>query len=694
MEVFELILCVLAAVLVSSFISRFIPRVSTPLVQIALGLAAAYTPVFPDVKLNPELFMVLFIAPLLYEEAHSIDKSALLRNIKLSLSLAIGLATATMVAVGFVLGSAWPIVPLSAALALGAALGPTDAVAVSSLGREASLSMRQTSVLKGESLFNDATGIVGFQFAIVAATTGTFKLGEALGDFVVSFTGGTLFGMLIGVAVNWLFETIRRLGWETTTSRILMEIFLPFLLYLSAEMIHVSGILTVVAAGLIIRFDRTGVGPNVARTNIVSSSVWSVMAFSLNGAVFILLGMQLPGAMTKSWADPDVSNWTLLGLILLVTAVVVGMRFIWVAVMLRLVKDQETGKRRPMTADRWRSAAVMTVGGPKGTITLSLMFTIPYWIEYGDEFPMRNELIFIASGVIILTLTIANFVLPLLAPNRHKDYSAEHTAITIEVLRRTIEELSDKTTPENRRAVSMVVNSYTQRITRLQQRVGGPDSHDIDRLQAQTLKWEHDYVDQQRRRIRAHEPVSDGGEDIAEEACDQLLERISTALEHLGSIDENETRAHVAWRRIHRRFSSMIRRAHSLFKRVENRVRRTAPLVSDDELFMHTRRLQVAAIDHTITQLYGELGFGRFKTENVSGMILDYQRAKAALQARPNVGYSARAQNQAEEIKKESYAIELRIIQDMADEGEISRAEARNLRRNVYVMQVDADSGV
>ena len=694
MEVFELILCVLAAVLVSSFVSRFIPRVSTPLVQIALGLVAAYLPFFPDVKLNPELFMVLFIAPLLYEEAHSIDKSALLRNIKLSLSLAIGLAAATMIAVGFVLDSVWPIVSLPAALALGAALGPTDAVAVSSLGREASLSMRQTAVLKGESLFNDATGIVGFQFAIAAAVTGTFKLGEALGDFVISFTGGTLFGMLIGVAVNWLFETIRRLGWETTTSRILMEIFLPFLLYLSAEMIHVSGILTVVAAGLIIRFDRTGVGPNVARTNIVSSSVWSVMAFSLNGAVFILLGMQLPGAMAKSWADPDVSNWTLLGLILLVTAVVVGMRFIWVAAMLRLAKDQETGKRRPMTAERWRSAAVMTVGGPKGTITLSLMFTIPYWIEYGDEFPMRNELIFIASGVIILTLTIANFVLPLLAPNRHKDYSAEHTKITIEVLRRTIEELSDKVTPENRRAVNMVVNSYTQRITRLQQRMGGPDSRDIDRLQAQTLKWEHDYVDQQRKRIHAHQPLPEGEEDIAEEACDQLLERISTALEHLGSIDENETRAHVAWRHIHRRFSSVTRRAHALLKRVENRVRRTAPLISDDELFMHTRRLQVAAIDYTITQLYGELGSGRFKTENVSSMILDYQRAKSALQARPNVGYSARAQNQAEEIKKESYAIELRIIQDMADEGEISRAEARNLRRNVYVMQVDADSGV
>ena len=151
LAVFELIVCIIAAVVLSSFISRFIPKVSTPLVQIALGALASQLPFFPNVTLDPELFMVLFIAPLLYLEAHEIDKSELLKSVKLSLSLAIGLAIATMVAVGFILHAAWPAIPLAAALALGAALGPTDAVAVSSLGKEAALTQRQTSVLKGES---------------------------------------------------------------------------------------------------------------------------------------------------------------------------------------------------------------------------------------------------------------------------------------------------------------------------------------------------------------------------------------------------------------------------------------------------------------------------------------------------------------------------------------------------------------
>lgn len=179
MSVLILILCILGAVLLSSFLSRFLPRISTPLVQIVLGLIASQMPFFPDVQLDPELFLVLFIAPLLYLEAHEINKSQLLESLKLSLSLAIGLAIFTMVVVGFSLHALWPMFPLAAALALGAALGPTDAVAVSSLSHEATLTQRQIGVLKGESLFNDASGIVGFQFAIAAAVTGQFRVTEA-----------------------------------------------------------------------------------------------------------------------------------------------------------------------------------------------------------------------------------------------------------------------------------------------------------------------------------------------------------------------------------------------------------------------------------------------------------------------------------------------------------------------------------
>ncbi len=688
MAVFELILCIIAAVVLSSFISRFIPKVSTPLVQIALGALAAELPFFPDVTLDPELFMVLFIAPLLYLEAHEIDKRELLKSAKLSLSLAIGLAIATMAAVGFALNAIWPAVPLAAALALGAALGPTDAVAVSSLGKEAALTQRQTSVLKGESLFNDASGIVGFQFAIAAAVSGVFEIGQSAAQFVVSFFGGAIFGIAVGMIADVLFEFLRSMGWETTTSRILMELFLPFILYLGAEAAHVSGILSVVAAGLIIRFDHTGIGPNVARTNIVSSSVWGVFSFTLNGTVFILLGMLLPDAMSTSWDDPGVSNSLLLVAIATVSAVVVVMRFIWISTMLRLVRDTVTHQRRKMTKERWRSAAIMTFGGAKGTITLSLMFTIPYTVSNGGWFPMRDELIFIAGGVIVVTLLLANFLLPLLAPNRNEGMSVKMNEITIEVLRRTVEELTGRVTPENRRAVLMVIDSYTKRITRLKQRIGEEDPQGYMQLQIDALNWEKEYVKKRLSDVKKHPSDNKAFDDLEAEACERLLDQIMRSLRH---IETEHDSGHTVWR-LKGRYRALQRRANTMVRRVNSHIRRTTPLFSDDELFAHTRAVQVDAIEHVIDRLYEEMGRDTYNTEHCSGLLLDYRRGEAALRSRPNVGNSAEAQSQAEDVKRESYGIELSVIQDMLEAGEITRAQSKQLRRNVYVMSVDADS--
>lgn len=688
MSVLILILCILGAVLLSSFLSRFLPRISTPLVQIVLGLIASQMPFFPDVQLDPELFLVLFIAPLLYLEAHEINKSQLLKSLKLSLSLAIGLAIFTMVVVGFSLHALWPMFPLAAALALGAALGPTDAVAVSSLSHEATLTQRQIGVLKGESLFNDASGIVGFQFAIAAAVTGQFRVTEAAWEFLITFFGGAIFGCIVGVLANWVFESSRQLGWETTTTRILMELFLPFLLYLGAEAVHVSGILSVVAAGLMIRFDRTGIGPNVARTNIVASSVWSVLSFSLNGAVFILLGMLLPGAMRTSWGNPAVSNYTLLAIILCVSALVVGLRFLWVSGMLRLARAQDSHKRRCMTPERWRSAAVMTFGGAKGTITLSLMFTIPYTIADGEWFPMRDELIFIAGGVIIVTLLLANFLLPVIAPNSAKDASRETAEASIEVLRRTVEELAELTTDENRSAVMVVINSYTQRIGRLKNQLGTINPAARIELQIDTLNWEKEYIKRRLAEFRLDPTLSEREREVNVEACERLLDQIMDTLRHTNTKYDS---SHVVWQ-VKGRAHSAQRRLVLLSRRAANTIRRRTPLVNESEIYASLRNLELGAFDHVIDRLYEEMSSNTYGTEYVSSLLMDYRRAEAALKSRPNMANSASLVTQIEDVKRESFGIELSVIQNMVEAGDITRAQARQLRKNVYVMSVAADS--
>ncbi|KJY66016.1 cation:proton antiporter [Bifidobacterium polysaccharolyticum] len=743
METFILILCILAAVLVSSFISRFIPRISTPLVQIVLGAVMALLPIFPRMRLDPQLFMVLFIAPLLYYEAHTINKVELLKGLRSSLSLAIGLAALTMLMVGVILHAAWPMFPLAAAMALGAALGPTDAVAVSSLGESADLTPDEHSILAGESLFNDATGVIGFQFAILATVTGSFSLPQALGEFFVEFVGGIGFGLIMGFVINWLFESARRLGWETTTTRILLELFLPFLIYMVGQnILHVSGILAVVSTGLLIRFDHTGVGPNTSKANIVSSSVWKVLSFSLNGAVFVLLGMLLPAAMGTSWRDRRVSNWMLVATITLVCLTVIVLRFLWTASVLIFTKDRETGSRRRMTSKLLRSAAVMTFGGPKGTITLSLALTIPYMTDDGSAFPMRSELIFVAAGVIIVTLVLANFALPLLAPSQSSEVPAQQVEKSIKVLRGTVRELSSRITDENRLAVQQVIKQYNHRIAKLKSEIGQYSPKDFQDLQVQTMEWEQDYMeerlsrieeaqDQLEERLRSEdagieqtpastqsatgnqteaetsteaETVADRDADAQlidrrsergddqeellnlrsqEQAARRILSTISGSLFHLDRGGELRWRAYTARRRLRGLL-------HSQFHRLKHL---TQP-IDKDQVFVAGRHLQAEMNHFLIEKLYSELGKGRFKTEDLLNTIINHQMIESSAEGKTEYAGIPAIRDQLEETKREGYAIELSQIQDMVESGEISRTTARKMRRNVYVMQVDADSAL
>ena len=199
MEMLEFVLLLLAAVLVSAVLDQMMPRVSLPLVQIAIGaivILLVGTPV--DVAIDPELFLVLFIAPLLFDESRHASKRGLWDNKGSIVSLAIGLVIVTVLVVGFVLNWIEPSIPLAAAFALGAALGPTDAVAVTALGKDIRLTGRQKSLLSGEALINDASGVVSFQFAIAAAVTGAFSLVDAAQSFAISFFGGIAIGLIAG----------------------------------------------------------------------------------------------------------------------------------------------------------------------------------------------------------------------------------------------------------------------------------------------------------------------------------------------------------------------------------------------------------------------------------------------------------------------------------------------------------------
>lgn len=510
MESFELVLILLACVIVASVVERLVRFASLPLVQIATGLVAALlVPQVADVHIDSELFLVMFIAPLLFNEARESSKRDLWNNLSSILSLAIGLVATTVLVVGFALNEMVPAIPLAAAFACAAALGPTDAAAVGALGASVNLTKRQKTLLSGESLINDASGVVCFQFAIAAAVTGAFSPTDAGVTFLVLFFGGIAFGIVAGFAAFFIITLLRRRGFENNIVHVLYEVLTPFVVFLFAEQLHVSGILAVVAAGLVMaRHTPRLTTTSLARLNLVSNSFWEIIVYLINGIVFVLLGMQLPQAMMPA-VNGGWDLGPLLGVIVTVTFLVMLVRFVWlVATNFAHRRNEADGEQRQTTPQLLKDALVTTIAGPKGAVTLSIIFTIPLTVESGAAFPERSFIILVTAGVILLTLIIADLALPRLAPSEEAGASEEDLKrAEVAVLRNTIAEIESKIAegrhPEFEPATRVVLGSYRTRLMRAQLDLG--DCGDaMGRLVRETLAVQQRRANELESEILAH----------------------------------------------------------------------------------------------------------------------------------------------------------------------------------------------
>lgn len=674
METFELTLLLLSSVLISSVIAHFMPRVSPPLIQIALGIVIAV--LAGDeirITLNPELFLVLFIAPLLYDEAKNADRQALWRDRKPVLSLAIGLVVASTLIIGFATHALIPSIPLAAAFALAAALGPTDAVAVTSLSKRINIPDRQKSILKGELLLNDASGIVSFQFALAAVITGTFSLADASVTFLYEFFGGLLVGIILGLISNFVVRQTRSIGLENTTFHVLFDLSVPFLVYLISTGLHVSGIIAVVIAGLM-NVSASMTGPSISRTNIVSTSVWRVLSFALNGIVFVLLGTQLPKAMQRTWEDVSISNPTLIGYVLIITALLLGIRFIWVLVMeCRHIKKTE---KRPVTRDDVRIALATTLCGAKGTITLSIMLTLPTHLSVSPVilFPQRDLLIFLACGVIVCTLLLSTFVVPLLVPKPKTATSVEdrrcrENEVLIEILRSVIEELTIRQTPENHLETQQVIRMYNERIDRTKNEGNIEEEPNVD-LRICALKWEKEHTFEL---IESREtPALTGYRYLNRlERREQLLklDRVSAVRDLLLTI------------------RSLTRRGFLVLAR---ELPTSFLTESADEM----RNLQIKAEQYAAKRLEDSVISADVPTEDASKLLLEYQRSIRILSEAGSITRSIDVIDRTNEVKALAYKLELGQIQKMYEDDRLCRPTAKKLRDNVRLMQIDLEESV
>ncbi|MCX5496396.1 Na+/H+ antiporter [Kaistia dalseonensis] len=416
METIAAALVLLVAVVISSSVVRAAPfALPLPLVQIALGALIASVADL-GVRLQPEIFFLLFLPPLLFLDGWRIPKEGLFRDKNAILELALGLVVFTVVGLGFVINWMIPSIPLAVAFALAAVISPTDPVAVSSITARVPIPKRLMHILEGESLLNDASGLVCMRFAVAAALTGTFSLVEASTTFLWVAIGG----IAIGVGVTWIVTQVKnivskRLG-EETGSQILISLLIPFGAYLLAEHLECSGILAAVAAGITMSYAEIG-GQLMAVTRVRRSAVWDTVQFAANGVIFVILGEQLPGiiagaAQTVRETGHHEPIW-LLVYILAINIGLAALRFAWAYVSLRLTIFKATRRGAAFKVPIWRVTAAMSLAGVRGAVTLAGVLTLPLTMLDGTPFPARDLAILLAAGVIILSLVAASIGLPL-----------------------------------------------------------------------------------------------------------------------------------------------------------------------------------------------------------------------------------------------------------------------------------------
>lgn len=417
MELISVILSMLVAVVASGILVRSIPvALPTPLVQIGLGAVIAAVPSLPDVHLDPDVFFLLFLPPLLFLDGWRIPKEGLLHDRVTILQLAFGLVIFTVIGMGGLIHWMIPAVPYPVAFALAAIISPTDPVAVSAISARTPMPKRVMHVLEGESLLNDASGLVCFRLALAAVLTGSFSLPAASLTFVQLVIEGIAVGtgLTYGVmrAKNLISE---RLG-EEAGSQILISLLIPFGAYQLAEHLGASGILAAVSAGITMSYSELS-GRALASTRVQRTAVWDTVQFALKGVMFVLLGEQLPGILSGAVRvvqdTRHLNPWWLAVYALAINFGLASLRFIWVWVSVHLTRylarrrGEETSGRPTV-----RLIAAMSAAGVRGAITLAGVLTVPLTLPTGEPFPARDLIIFLAAAVIIVSLLAASIGLP------------------------------------------------------------------------------------------------------------------------------------------------------------------------------------------------------------------------------------------------------------------------------------------
>jgi CPA1 family monovalent cation:H+ antiporter len=449
-----------------------------PIVLVVGGLVLGFLPGLPEVELEPDLVLVIFLPPLLYSAAFFANLHDLRRDVRSISMLAVGLVLATMCTVAIVAHAVVDGLPWGAAFALGAIVAPTDPVAATTVARRLAVPRRIVSIIEGESLVNDGTALVAYRFAVAAAVGGSFSLLDAGLEFVA----GAIGGVLIGLAVGWVISEIRR-RLDDVLVEITISLLSGYAAYLPAEAIDASGVLAAVTVGIVLGWRAPRI--STARMRLQGYAVWDTLVFLLNALLFVLIGLQLPLILDQLSGEAPP---TLIGQAAAVSLAVILTRIAWANTTPYAVRALDRRAAQRARRVGWRVRLISAWSGMRGSVSLAAALALP------ADFPQRELVQFLTFAVIFTTLVLQGLTLPALIRRLdvHDDGAEEREDLAgrraaVDAALAAIDELGGREWTYDDTADRMR-RQYEYRRSRLAARAGETD--DGDGYEHRSLKYQ------------------------------------------------------------------------------------------------------------------------------------------------------------------------------------------------------------
>ncbi|RNF40405.1 Na+/H+ antiporter [Planococcus salinus] len=662
------ILLLLICLLLSNVISNYIPFIPVALIQVSLGLVLVLMFEGISLDIETEWFLLLFIAPLLYNDGRNYPREELWRLRGPILGNAVLLVLLTTIGGGYFIHWMIDEIPLAAAFALAAILSPTDPVAVNGIAKRIRLPEGVLNLVRGESLINDASGLVAFNYAVAAVVTGYFSWQEAVLDFSYKFAAGAVIGLVLALLLIGIRLILRKQGITDVTFHTLLQILTPFFIFMIAEdVLHASGVIAVVVAGIIHSMVRDQTATLVAEEQVLTENIWTIVLFILNGIAFLLLGMTLPTSMSGILEDPGRGYELIFLYVVAVGSVILGIRFAWA--YLFSIYEFKRGKMADAPKPNFRTTLLISLTGVRGTITMVGVLSIPFLMDNGEGFPERSLILFLAAGTILFTLVLATVCLPLLSRSSQKQ-KTETGKISVEEARRrvlltSLQKIRHEMNKENEAAAFDLMDEYRWRFEQLQPAEDSKSRADKDR--------ERKLKEIRRRGLRAERAFIQKARE--EGAMDQ---DIYEAFEK--SFDRREEAASNNVRSITRYLQGKLGRAWKRFWGYHPEMNGNRP-----EPFPEGRKHQLQAMEAAIQDLE-KLARKEGYKKLVNEVISDY-RQKISRLKNPGSLNAEKYELQKEELRISVLDTGRSEIFQLYESGLITREEAKELRRFINYIE-------